>query len=131
MAFMSQRGMIFITVVLLLSGGAPGAAQEIPPLEIPDPAQEFAQILQFDSPTRIEGRLLTLDTYDEAIWLEWTHWFKGDRWVQVKNEAQLLVYPRDAGMMQLFRALKRGTPIRMTIQKDQEGKRRVIELDAT
>ena len=74
---------------------------------------------------------MTLDTYDEAIWIEWTHWFKGDRWIQLKNDAQLLVYPKDAGMMQLFRTLKRGTSIRMTIQKDRDGKRRVIELDTT
>lgn len=131
MAFMNQRGMIFMAFVLLLSQGFLLQAQEIPPLEIPDPLQEFAQVLQFNSPTRIEGRLLTFDTYDDAIWIQWTHWFKEDRWVPVKSDAQLLVYPRNAGMMQMFRAMKRGASIRMTIQKDRDGKRRVLELDGT
>ena len=131
MAFMSQRSTMFMTLAFLLWQVHPLQAQEIPPLEIPDPLQEFVQVLRFDAPTRIEGHLLTFDTYDDAIWIQWTQWFQNDRWVPVKNEAQLLLYPRDAAMMQLFRALKRGAPLRMTIQKDKDGKRRVIELEGT
>ena len=127
---MSQRGMICMLVFLSLRA-ASLQAQEIPPLELPDPVQEFAQVLQFDTPTRIEGRLLTLDAYDDAIWIEWTQWFQHNRWVHVKIETQLLVYPKDPDMMKLFRALKRGTSLRMTIQKGQDGKRRVLELDGT
>jgi len=127
---MNQRGMI-CTLVFLSLQAASLQAQEIPPLEMPDAVQEFAQVLQFESPTRIEGRLLTLDAYDDAIWVEWTRWFQHNRWVHVKTETQLLVYPKDSDMMQLFRALKRGTSLRMTIQKGQDGKRRVLELDGT
>jgi len=98
---------------------------------MPEPLADFAQLLQFNTPTRIEGRLLTFDTYDDAIWVELTHWFQDGGWVVVKNEAHLLLYPRDADMMRWFRAMKTGTPIRMTVRKDEHGKRRVIELDGT
>lgn len=108
-----------------------GYAQEIPPLAPPDPVEEFAEGLAFDAPTRIEGRLVTFDTYDQAIWIQWTHLFQGGRWVAVKTETQLLVYPRDEAMMQFFRALDKGAALRMTVQRDRHGKRRVIELDGT
>lgn len=123
--------MNFIILVLLLTSGFPGQAQEIPPPEVPDPVVDFARVLQFDSPTRIEGRLLNFDTYDDAIWIEWTHWFQNGRWIPVKNDAQLLLYPRDTDMLQWFRGLKLGTSIRMIVRTDEDGKRRVVDLDET
>jgi hypothetical protein len=128
---MSHRGRILIGLVFLLAVLSAGYAQEIPPLAPPDPVEDFAEGLAFDAPTRIEGRLLTFDTYDPAIWIQWTHLFQGGRWLAVKTETQLLVYPRDEAMMRFFRALEKGTALRMTVQRDGDGKRRVIELDST
>jgi len=131
MAFVSHRGKILIILSILLCPGFPGQTQEIPPLEVPNPISDFARVMQFDSATRIEGRLLNFDAYDEGIWIEWTHWFRDGRWVPVKNDAQILLYPKNADMLQWFRSLKLGTSIRMIVRRDEDGKRRIIDLDET
>ncbi len=105
--------------------------QEAPPTEIPHPLDEMAQETVFESPTRIEGRLLTFDTYDEAIWIEWTRVYNGVRWLYPPQGTQLLIYPRDKTMMDFFRALQPGAVLGMTIQRGQDGKRRVLELEGT
>lgn len=121
---------VLLIVCTVLIGG-PGLAQEAPPAEIPDQLGELARSTVFESPTRIEGRLLTFDPYDEAIWIEWTGVHNGIRWLYPPEGTQLLIYPRDKPMMEFFRALGTGSTLHMTIQTDQEGKRRVRELEGT
>jgi len=104
-------------------------AQEAPPVEIPDEFSAIAEQMQFYKPTRIAGRLLSFDTYDAAIWVEWTEVFSSGTWRRVPPEMQFIVYPRDRDMMEFFRRVIPGTVLRMTIQMDEKGKRRVLELE--
>jgi hypothetical protein len=104
-------------------------AQESPPVEIPDEFIAITEQMQFYVPTRIAGRLLSFDTYDAAIWVEWTEVFSSGAWLRVPPEMQFIVYPRDRDMMDFFRRLIPGTVLRMTIQMDEKGKRRVLELE--
>lgn len=118
-----------LLVVCAVLVSQPGLSQEAPPTEIPDPLDEMAQETVFESPTRIEGRILTFDAYDEAIWIEWTRVHNGVRWLYPPQGTQLLIYPRDKAMMEFFRALQPGAMLSMTIQKGRDGKRRVLELE--
>ncbi|MEW6542734.1 MAG: hypothetical protein AB1411_03890 [Nitrospirota bacterium] len=118
---------LFLAGILLAA--SPGFAQDAPTLEPPEPSGDIVPSMRFETPTLIAGRLLTFDTYDPAIWILWTHVYDGGRWVPVPSEPQLLVYPRNPGMMDFFRRLRPGTAIRMTIQADEDGKRRVVELE--
>lgn len=104
-------------------------AQEALPPDGSRPFDPIVEQMQFDAPTRIAGRLLTLDAYDEAIWVRWTHRYDRGRWLPMPSEMEFIVYPRDAEMMAWFRTLNPGAALRMTVQKGQDGKRRVIELD--
>ena len=117
-----------ILLALLLSG--PILAQEVPP-----PAGFFDEMirqLKFEQPTRIAGRFRALDGYEEAVWIDWTHLHDGTGWRMVRSQAMFKAVPRDAGMMEFFRALKPGTSLHMTVQQDQDGNRRILELeDAT
>ncbi len=109
----------------------PAHAQEPPSAEVPDELTAISQLMEFTTPTRITGRLLAFDTYDDAIWIEWTEVFSGDRWMLVPFEMRLIVYPREPGMMDYFRHLTPGTVLRFTVQTDEKGKRRVLELEGT
>ncbi len=120
---------LLLTQLPLLAGAPAASVQEAPPVEIPDELDALARQMTFDQPTRVAGRLLSFDPYDEAIWFEWTHFFTGRRWLPVPTEMQFLVYPRDATMMGFFRRLKPGALLRMTVQTGADGKRRVLELD--
>jgi hypothetical protein len=123
---------VSIAICLILWLHPPAATgQPAPSLEVPDEIQAMAREMQFDSPTRIGGRVLMLDTYDEAIWLEWTEVFAAGRWHPVASDRQFIVYPRTPAMMEFFRRLKPGAVLRMTVQTGQDGKRRVIELEGT
>ena len=119
-----------ILVVSLLLTLAPlgqvTLAQETP---LSGPFDSIIQQMQFDTPTRIAGRLVTFDTYDDAIWIEWTHQHDGGLWRPVRPGMQFKVFPRDTGMMDFFRTLTPGTVLRMIIQRDEEGRRRVLALD--
>ena len=120
-----------LLLVLTLCLFQPLRAQETPPSELPRAFDPIVEQMQFETPTRIAGRLLSFDPYDEAIWIRWTHRYERGRWIPVPAEIEFVVYPRETGMMEFFRALKPGTALRMTIQKDKDGKRRVLELDGT
>ena len=87
--------------------------------------------IQIQLATRIEGRLVTYDAYDEAIWVDYTRYYDGLSWHPVPYEAQLQVYARDPAMMEFFRSLPKGTILRMTIVIDEEGRRRVVALEGT
>jgi len=116
---------------LILSGPI-ALAQETPPVPPGEQPREFDQIIElmkFEKPTRIAGRLMAFDSYEDAIWIEWTHRHDGARWRAVPNEPQFKVVPRDAGMMTFFRALKPGATVHMTVQMDHDGNRRVLSLD--
>jgi len=100
----------------------------------PQPAPFFEDIIEqmkFEKPTRIVGRFRSLDGYEEAIWIEWTHVKDGVRWRPVSREMMFKVRPRDAGMMDFFRTLKPGTSLHMTVQQEQDGNRYILELEGT
>lgn len=90
---------------------------------------DIIQQMKFEKPTRIVGRFRSLDGYEDAIWIEWTHVNDGLRWRPVSREMMFKVLPRDAGMMEFFRALKPGASLHMTVQQDEDGNRRILELE--
>lgn len=123
----SDMGILVLMFFVLF--GSCASAQESPP-----PTPFFDQIIEqmkFEKPTRIAGRFRSLDSYEDAIWIEWTHLKDGTRWRPVRSEMMFKVLPRDAGMMEFFRALKPGTSLHMTLQQDQDGNRRILELEGT
>ena len=113
------------SLALAQEGGGPA----FPPGQQPAELDSIIQQMKFEKPTRIVGRLKSLDGYEDAIWIEWTHVHDGARWRSVLNEMMFKVLPRDEGMMKLFRALKLGTSIHLTVQIDADGNRRVLSLD--
>jgi hypothetical protein len=113
------------SLALAQEGGGPA----FPPGQQPEEFDRIIQQMKFDKPTRIVGRLKSLDGYEDAIWIEWTHVHDGARWREVRNEMMFKVLPRDEGMMKLFRALKLGISIHLTVQIDADGNRRVLSLD--
>jgi hypothetical protein len=111
------------------SPGNCASAQESPP---PSPFfDDIIQQMEFEKPTRIVARFRSLDGYDDAIWIEWTHVNDGVRWRPVSREMMFKVLPRDAGMMEFFRTLKPGTSLHMTVQQDPDRNRRILELEGT
>jgi len=113
------------SLALAQEGGGPA----FPPGQQPAEIDSIIQQMKFEKPTRIVGRLKSLDGYEDAIWIEWTHVHDGARWRSVLNEMMFKVLPRDEGMMKLFRALKLGISIHLTVQMDADGNRRVLSLD--
>ena len=118
----------------LLLIGSVALAQEQPPVPPGEQPSEFDQIIQqmkFDKPTRIVGRLMSFDGYEDAIWIVWTHVHDGHRWRDLRNQSDMMfkVFPRDAGMMDFFRKLKPGTSLHLTVQMDADGNRRVLSMD--
>jgi hypothetical protein len=108
---------------------SPGAsAQEPPPQALFD---EIIAQMKFETPTRIAGRFRSVDGYEDAIWIEWTHLNDGAGWRAVRHEMMFKALPRDAGMMEFFRRLKPGTSLHMTVQQDPDGNRRILELEET
>jgi hypothetical protein len=125
-----RRALLLVGLLMLLpcrSGAQePGPIQpgDLPPeIEVP-----IAQ-MRFDHATRIEAVFLYPDTYDDAIWVEWTAVHDGKRWHAIPDQRQFVVYPADAGMWEALKALPKGTTIRMTVQRDADGKRRVLFLE--
>jgi hypothetical protein len=117
--------LLICTLALAQEGGGPA----FPPGQQPAELDSIIQQMKFEKPTRIVGRLKSLDGYEDAIWIEWTHVHDGARWRPVMNEMMFKVLPRDEGMMKLFRALKLGISIHLTVQMDADGNRRVLSLD--
>jgi hypothetical protein len=117
--------LLICTLALAQEGGGPA----FPPGQQPAELDSIIQQMKFEKPTRIVGRLKSLDGYEDAIWIDWTHVHDGARWRPVMNEMMFKVLPRDEGMMKLFRALKLGISIHLTVQIDADGNRRVLSLD--
>jgi hypothetical protein len=121
-------------VISLLLVSSIALAQEAPPVPPGEQPAEFESIIQqmkFDKPTRIVGRLRSIDGYEDAIWIDWTHVHDGSQWRDLRNQREMMfkVLPRDAGMMDFFRKLKLGTSLHLTVQMDQDGNRRILSLD--
>ena len=114
-----------LLIVILLGGSL--LVQEVPT----DPGffDEIIRQMKFEQPTRIVGRFRSLDGYEDAVWIDWTHLHDGTGWRVVRSQAMFKVVPRDPGMMEFFRTLKPGTTLHMTVQQDQEGVRRILELE--
>jgi hypothetical protein len=121
-----MKGLILGLLILLLSGVSAVGQETLPPS---GPFEEILQQLKFDKPTRIVGRFRSVDGYEDAIWVDWTHRHDGTRWLPVRNEMMFKLLPRDARMMEFFRALKPGISVHMTVQQDQDGNRHILELE--
>jgi len=107
-----------------------GFTQEpLQPGDLPPEIEVPITQMRFDHATRIEGRVLYPDTYDDAIWIQWLRVHDGKRWHNISDDRQFVVYPADAGMWPTLKAFPKGTIIRMTIQRDRDGKRRVLFLE--
>jgi len=113
----------------LLALALPVLAQDSPPAEESDVLGAITRQMQFDAPTRIEGRLRSLDPYDAAIWVEWTRFYAERKWYFVPAEPQLKLFARDPAMMAFFRRLDPGTLLRMTVQSGPDGKRLILEME--
>jgi hypothetical protein len=125
-----RRSFLLVGLLVLLPFlGATPDPEPIPPADLPPEIRIPIEQMKFDRPTRIEGRVLYLDTYDDALWIEWTAVHDGGRWLPVPDERQFVVYPANSEMMATFKALPKGTVLRMTIQRDKDGKRRVLFLE--
>jgi hypothetical protein len=122
----SGMGSLLLLLTLVLYTGNFTVAQDSPP---PSPFDDIIQQMKFEKPTRIVGRFRSLDGYEDAIWIEWTHVKDGVRWREVSREMMFKVRPRDAGMMDFFRTLKPGTSLHMTVQQEQDGNRYILELE--
>jgi hypothetical protein len=105
------------------------SAQEPLPPELQAPFESIIQEMRFEKPTKIMGRLVAMDAYEKAIWVEWTYRHDGNRWIPLDDQRQFKVFPRNEGMMEYFRALKLGANLRLLIQADEDGNRRVLEID--
>ena len=121
-------------IISLLLVSAVALAQEgplFPPGQQPAEFESVIQQMKFEKPTRIVGRLRSLDGYEDAIWIDWTHVHDGSQWRDLRNQREMMfkVLPRDAGMMDFFRKLKLGTSLHLTVQMDADGNRRVLSLD--
>ena len=117
-------------VGLLLVLPVTGTAQEpLQPGDLPPEIEIPIKQMRFDHATRIEGVFLYLDTYDDAIWIEWTAVHDSRRWHAIPDQRQFVVYPATPEMFLTFKAFPKGTVIRMTVQRDKDGKRRVLFLE--
>ncbi len=128
----THRGRLLTGFLVLTLFGQSTLAQEtlpVPPGEQPREFDPIIQQMKFDKPTRIAGRLRSFDSYEDAIWIDWTHVHDGARWREVRSEMVFKVLPHDPGMMDFFRALKLGATLHMTVQMDADGNRRVLSLD--
>ena len=115
---------------LLVMLPAPGSPQEpLQPGDLPPEIEIPIKQMRFDHATRIEAVFLYLDTYDDAMWIEWTAVHDGRRWHAIPDQRQFVVYPATPEMFVTFKAFSKGTVIRMTIQREKDGKRRVLFLE--
>ena len=107
----------------------PAWSQEPPSGGLLPDFEEALREMRFEAPTRIAGRVLYLDTYDPAVWIEWEKIFAHGSWHSVPEGRQFILYPRDDDMMALFKSLPRGSELRVLVQRGNDGKVRVLSLD--
>ena len=66
-----------VVLMLFVLFGTCAYAQEGPPPSLFD---EIIAQMKFEKPTRIAGRFRSVDGYEDAIWIEWTHLNDGAGW---------------------------------------------------
>ena len=121
---------MLILACLLLWPSASPAQEPLQPGDLPPEIEIPIKQMRFDHATRIEAVFLYPDTYDDAIWVEWTAVHDGKRWHAIPDQRQFVVYPATPEMFLSLKAFPMGTVIRMTIQRDKDGKRRIIFLES-
>lgn len=126
---MLRAGRASLIEVVLLLAAISAQAQGLPPADIPPEIEVPIREMTFDDPTGIEGRVLYLDTYDEALWVEWVRVQDAQGWREVPGQRQFVLYPRDPAMMATLKQLPRDTLIRMRVQRGPGGKRIILSLD--
>lgn len=124
---MSRSVVLAGLLVLLPASGHP--QEPLQPGDLPPEIEVPITQMRFDHATRIEGRVLYLDTYDDALWIAWLRVHDGRQWLSISDQRQFVVYPANPEMFATFKAFPKGTVIRMTIQRDRDGKRRVLFLE--
>jgi hypothetical protein len=123
---------ILSAVLLIIAAFTPAFGEEpmeVVPPELQAPFQSIIQEMRFEKPTRITARFMTIDPYEDAVWVEWTSRYNGTNWIPVPGRRQFKVLPRNGDMMNYLRGLKPGTDLKMTVQVDGDGNRRVLQLD--
>jgi hypothetical protein len=123
---LSWMNVRWLSLVFALSASVAAGQDIVPP---DSPLEEIVQQMKFDQPTRIVGRFRSVDAYEDAIWIDWTHRQDRSGWIPMRHDMMLKVFPRDAKMMDWFRALKAGISLHMTVQQDENGNRRILELE--
>lgn len=118
-----------VVVAVLLIWPRLGSAQGLPPADVPDEFRIPIEEMTFEVPTIIEARVLYLDTYDEALWVEWLQVQEKNGWRRVPDQRQFILYPRDAAMLAALKALPKDTVIRLRVQRGPGGKRMILDLN--
>ena len=124
-----RRGLQLLAGLSLAVYATLAAGQALPPADLPPEIRIPLQEMTFEEATMIEGRVLYLDTYDEALWIEWTRVQEAAGWRDVPGQRQFMVYPRDPSMMGILKRLPRDTVIRLRVQRASDGKRMILALD--
>ncbi|GKS60374.1 hypothetical protein YTPLAS18_39010 [Nitrospira sp.] len=120
---------LFVVVVCLTVHTPLVGGQGLPPADLPPDIRIPIQEMAFEEPTTIEGRVLYLDTYDEALWVEWTRVQDSSGWRAVPGQRQFVLYPKDPAIMDILKRLPKESVIRLRIQREQGGKRMILALD--
>ena len=120
---------VFLCLLVLAPVGSPVLSQNLPPADLPPELAAPIRQMRFETATRIEGHVLYLDTYDDAIWIEWDKIFTNGAWMAVPEGRQFIVYPRDAAMMALFKTFPPGSMLRVIVQRGEDGKVRALSFD--
>ena len=120
---------VVVAALLLVLPASVSAQDPLQPGDLPPEIEVPITQMRFDHPTRIEGRVLYPDTYDDAIWIEWLRVHDGKQWHNISDQRQFVIYPADDKMWPTLKAFPKGTVIRLTIQRDKDGKRRVLFLE--
>ncbi len=138
-----RRGSGWVIVPVILFVLTPAPAFSLPPTPIPFPAQFqtephpldtfLTDILNFQNPTGIRGTVRTLDMDGPVLWLNWAE--RSDDapgfttgWTLVPGEALLAIHPRPSDALIDLRTLRNGTAVELVIQRDSEGKRRILSF---
>ena len=118
----------WLWLVIAAAVVTPVRSQEPPTGDFPPDFEIPLWEMRFEAPTRIAGRVLYLDTYDPAVWIEWEKVFAHGSWLSVPEGRQFILYPRDEDMV-LFKSLPKGSELRVLVQRGNDGKVRVLSLD--
>ena len=111
------------------------SAQIQPAQEVLPPDQLFfdsaTQLLDFTSPTTIQGRLRLVDPAEQTIWLDWDRRLEDQSpgpkvWRRLEGDFMLLVYARNTGQFDALKGLAPGTRLELVIQSNEKGHRIIL-----